>query len=194
MSQTVTNRPRVYVASRASIPERAAMWRQFRAEGAAILSTWIDEDGEGETAFFDELWSRIEREIRAADRLVLYVEKQDFPLKGALVEAGMAFAMGKPVFIAAPDVPIDPRNMRPVGSWAAHPLVRFVGDVRSAVFDWQVPVLESPTSRVAANVNRVPGGADNKAACDGGTCGVGGYCGDCPFLRARPESLTLAAG
>jgi len=132
------NRPRVYVASRASLPERVDMWRAYRAEGADILSTWIDEAGEGETDSFGELWSRIEAEIRAADRLVLYAELEDFPLKGALVEAGMAIGMGKPVFVVLPRILLEPRSMRPLGSWAAHPLVRMVSDARNAVFDWEV--------------------------------------------------------
>jgi hypothetical protein len=131
--------PLVYVASRASIPERAAMWRELRANGAMIVSTWIDEDGEGETGCYTELWSRIEQEIRAADRLVLYVEAEDFPLKGALIEVGMALAMGKPVFVVAPGVTLHPRSMRPLGSWAAHPGVSFVDTVPQALIHLTSP-------------------------------------------------------
>ena len=117
-------RPLVYVASRASIPERGQMWRKMRDLGARIVSSWIDEDGEGQTEDFSELWQRIENEIRSAERLVLYVEPDDFPLKGALIEVGMALAMGKPVFIAAPGVTLEPRSFRPLGSWAQHPQVK----------------------------------------------------------------------
>ncbi len=83
--------PAVYVASRASIPERSAMWRQLRADGARIISTWIDEAEEALIGCFGELWTRIEAEIREADRLVLYAEPSDFPLKGAYVERSMIF-------------------------------------------------------------------------------------------------------
>lgn len=127
--------PRVYVASRASVPERGQMWRALRAEGAAIVSTWIDEDGEGQTECLGELWSRIESEIALADRVVLYAEAGDFPLKGALVEVGMAIGMQKPVFVVIPGVVLDARSLRPLGSWAAHPCVRAVENVRGAVFD-----------------------------------------------------------
>jgi hypothetical protein len=126
--------PVVYAASRASIPERGAMWRTLRAQGARIVSSWIDEDGEGQTDDFGELWSRIESEIRSADRLVLYAETDDFPLKGALIEVGMAIAMGKPVFLVLPEVTLDPRNFRPLGSWAAHPSVTRVDSVAEVVF------------------------------------------------------------
>lgn len=126
-------KPVVYVASRASIPERAGMWRLLRAAGAQIISSWIDEDGEGETACFTELWSRIEAEVKACDRLVLFAAPEDFPLKGALVEVGMALALGKPVIVVAPNVILDPRSRRPLGSWSSHPLVRFSQDIEEAV-------------------------------------------------------------
>jgi hypothetical protein len=130
----------IYVASRASVPERSAMWRKLRASGLPIVSSWIDEAGPGETEDLAELWSRIDREIRSADRLVLYVEKDDLPLKGALVEVGMALAMGKPVFIVAPDVELEPRSMRPLGSWAKFRLVTFCSTVKEACGAASLPV------------------------------------------------------
>ena len=110
----------IYVASRASIPARSEMWRRLRDAGHKITSTWIDEAGEGETADFRELWTRIIEEIRAADKLVLYAEQNDFPLKGALVEVGIALGMGKPVVVCLPGVDLEGRTYRPVGSWIAH--------------------------------------------------------------------------
>jgi len=113
--------PVLYVASRASVPARSALWRKLRADGWAIASTWIDEAGEGETQCFAELWGRVEREIRASDGLVLYAEREDFPLKGALVEVGMALGMGKPVAVVLPGPPfLEPRSLRPLGSWLYH--------------------------------------------------------------------------
>lgn len=113
----------VYVASRASIPERAAMWRALRADGWPIVSTWIDEDGPGQTDDMGELWGRIAEEVTSAAGLVLYVQPEDFPLKGALVEVGMAIAAGVPVVVVAPGVEIDLRSYRPIGSWVGHPAV-----------------------------------------------------------------------
>lgn len=80
--------PLLYVASRASLPERPAMWRAMRDAGWRIVSSWIDEAGEGETASFADLWHRIEDEVRRSDGLILYAERDDFPLKGALIEVG----------------------------------------------------------------------------------------------------------
>jgi hypothetical protein len=128
------NHPKIYAASRASVAARSAMWRAHRAGGANILSSWIDEADEGATEDFGELWVRIEQEVRACDRLVLYAEAHDFPLKGALVEVGMALAFGKDVFVVTPGVALDPRNMRPLGSWATHPRVQFIDNVSAALY------------------------------------------------------------
>lgn len=112
-----------YVASRASVPERPAMWRDLRARGVEITSTWIDEAGEGQTACNTDLWRRIMWEIGEAHALILYVEPADFPLKGAFIEVGAGLALGKRVLVVAPDVQLEPHTLRPLGSWAAHPLV-----------------------------------------------------------------------
>ena len=116
--------PRIYIASRASIPARAAEWRRLRdVDGHDITSTWIDEAGPGKTADFGDLWQRILNEVTSADRLILYVEAADLPLKGAYVEVGMALAAGIPVTVVAPDIEVDPHTCRPLGSWLRHPLV-----------------------------------------------------------------------
>jgi hypothetical protein len=123
----------IYVASRASLPERGAMWRALRASGVPIVSSWIDEDGEGATDDFGGLWERICREVTGAAALILYAEPGDFPLKGAYIEAGMALAAGVPVYAVLPGVDLEPRSMRPVGSWLMHPLAEVVGSVEVAV-------------------------------------------------------------
>lgn len=110
----------IYVASRV---KHAQMWKTRRDEGMPIISTWIDEAGEGESASIEGLWVKILDEIRKADVLLLYVEKDDFPIKGALVEVGMALAMKKKVYVCLHMVDLEPHSMRPVGSWMCHPLV-----------------------------------------------------------------------
>jgi hypothetical protein len=123
-----------YVASRASIPARAEQWRYLRDIGGwHITSTWIDEAGEGETDDFSELWVRIEAEIKQSERLILYVEANDFPIRGALIEVGIALAAGVPVYVVAPGVAIEPRSRRPVGSWMDHPLVTLASNMGEAL-------------------------------------------------------------
>lgn len=123
----------IYVASRASIPERGQMWRDLRESGISITSTWIDEDGPKASRDLSGLWVRIADEIRRSSGLLLYVEPSDFPLKGAFIEVGMALAGGCPVVIVAPDVILDGRNCRPLGSWVKHPLVSFAPTIRQAL-------------------------------------------------------------
>jgi hypothetical protein len=117
------DQPRIYAASRANLPERVTIWHHLRNRGVSIVSTWIDEAKPGATADLSELWERIADEISWADRLVLYVEPEDFPLKGALIEVGMALALELPVFVVAPGCKFEPPNYRPIGSWIRHPLV-----------------------------------------------------------------------
>lgn len=113
------------------------MWRRYREQGVPIISSWIDEDGEGETADYVELWQRIEKEIRASHTLVFYAERDDFPLKGALTEAGIALGAGKHVIVCLPDLGALPRSYRPVGSWIAHPMVRRRDDIDEVMRQFQ---------------------------------------------------------
>ena len=122
-----------YIASRC-LPDRAMAWRRLRNEdGWKITSSWIDEAGAGETADLGTLWTRIEHEIAGSERLILYVEPNDFPLKGALVEVGMAIAHVIPIRVVAPGVELAPVSFRPIGSWIRHPLVKFAGTMAEAL-------------------------------------------------------------
>lgn len=123
----------IYVASRASVPERGEMWRRFRSEGFRITSSWIDEDGDGTTQDFTDLWQRISDEIAEAYGVVLYAEASDFPLKGALIEVGIALGLNKPVIVCLPHLNLDTRSCRPIGSWINHPMVSRKDNVREAM-------------------------------------------------------------
>jgi len=83
----------IYIASKT---KHAALWRDLRAAGAPIISTWIDEAGEGESADLNDLWKRCITESTECDFLICYREPNDV-LKGAWVEIGAALATGIPV-------------------------------------------------------------------------------------------------
>jgi hypothetical protein len=120
-----------YIASRTW---RAAAWRRLRdVDGWKITSSWIDEAGAGESTNLSALWTRVEAEIARSERLVLYVETEDFPLKGALIEVGMALASRIPLRVVAPGVVLDPVSFRPIGSWVRHPLVTFCDTMDEAL-------------------------------------------------------------
>lgn len=103
----------LYVASRTN---RANLWKALRDDGVPIVSSWIDEAGEGETGDFSELWSRIQSEIASSVGLLFYADTRDAPWKGAFVEIGIALALGKQVGIVVVGE-LEGRTMRPVGSW-----------------------------------------------------------------------------
>jgi hypothetical protein len=123
-----------YIASRASVPGRSAAWRRLRdVDGWKITCSWIDEAGPNETDDLGELWTRIASEIWGSERLVLYVEPDDLPLKGALIEVGMALAYKIPVRVVAPGLMIEIPSYRPLGSWVRHPLVTFADTMEKAL-------------------------------------------------------------
>lgn len=131
----------IYIASKT---RHAKKWQRLRDEGVPICSTWIDEAGPGQTQSMRHLWLRIRDEIRDCSVLLLYANNQDFhpidsvrkwagsPLKGALVEAGMALAFDKRIIVALEGVTLD-RNMRPIGSWVNHDRVWMYPSLKLAI-------------------------------------------------------------
>lgn len=122
----------IYVASRV---KHAAMWKNYRDEGGVpIISTWIDEAGEGETPDLGQLWVRLIREIAGCNALVFYAAGvEDFPFKGAFVEVGIALAFGKPVYVNLNNVALEGRTLRPMGSWLKHPNVKLFEELDDAL-------------------------------------------------------------
>jgi hypothetical protein len=130
MAEPNSNRG-TYVASRT---RHAARWRALRALGYRINSSWIDEAGPGQTPNLGLLWERITREVTTSRMVLLYLEPDDFPVKGALVEVGMALGAVVPVRVVMPGVALDDAY-RPIGSWIWHPIVSIKDSVEEAMAD-----------------------------------------------------------
>lgn len=129
MQGKAITRQGTYIASRA-FPNYVKRWQALRDEqGFDIVSSWINGVGAADP----ELWLRISQQVASAERLVLYVEPQDFPLKGALIEVGMALAAGINVLVVAPGVEIEADTYRPLGSWLEHPQVTLVATMEEAM-------------------------------------------------------------
>lgn len=93
----------VYTASRS---KHAHRWRELRSAGHPIISSWIDEAGEGETSDWGDLWRRCLEEAKGADVLILYAEEGE-TLRGALLEAGAALTAGRRVIYVGPDATLN---------------------------------------------------------------------------------------
>lgn len=89
----------IYACSRASVPARVAMWRDLRDKGVLITSSWIDDETSDTLEDAAGFWEKVIHEIRASARLVLYIEPDDLPLRGAFVEVGIALGNDIPVTI-----------------------------------------------------------------------------------------------
>ena len=79
---------KIYIASKTKHAER---WKKFRDEGINIISSWIDEAGQGESKSLRDLWIRNINEAKSADFLIMYNEPEEIP-KGSLIELGAALA------------------------------------------------------------------------------------------------------
>lgn len=89
-------RPSIYLASKT---KHAPRWCELREQGWNIISTWIDEAGEGETSDFHDLWKRCITEASRCDHFILYREPGEV-LKGAWVELGAALSSEIPIIYA----------------------------------------------------------------------------------------------
>ena len=81
----------IYMASKTT---HAPRWQTLRAAGYNVISTWIDEAGEGETLDVPDLARRCIKEAAEADVFILFCRDTE-TLKGAFLEAGAALAAGK---------------------------------------------------------------------------------------------------
>ena len=86
---------KIYIASKT---KHAKKWQRLRSGGYNIISTWIDEAGQGESKDVSDLAIRCVDEAKSADRLILYAQNEDI-LKGALIEVGAALASNVPVYV-----------------------------------------------------------------------------------------------
>lgn len=113
---------KIYITSKT---KHAGRWRELRAAGVNIISTWIDEAGAGQSRDLSDLATRCINEAKSADRLILYCESSDV-LKGALIEAGAALAAGVPVFVVGSAASLQTALNR-------HPLWKETSSIESAL-------------------------------------------------------------
>jgi len=68
--------------------------------GLPVQARWIDlnQDSDIVQNRKDELWQQCYEDVRDSDFVLLYSEDKSEEQRGALVEVGMAYGMGKPVY------------------------------------------------------------------------------------------------
>lgn len=124
-------RLKVYTASKLKEGPR---WRQLAAawQEIDIVARWpflhVSEDGapawpEDCAAHGATFWKHDHEDVMRADVVLLYGAKEDV-LRGALVEAGMAIALGKPVIVVGENAGY--------GTWQYHALVHRVAHFEAA--------------------------------------------------------------
>lgn len=99
----------IYVASKT---KHAHVWKRYRDLDFPIVSTWIDEAGEGETTDLSDLWIRCIREASECGLLIAYIEEGEV-FKGGYIEIGAALGNNRHVYLVG-DFP---------GTFMNHPLV-----------------------------------------------------------------------
>ena len=114
----------VYTASKLHHRER---WRSLRSQWPDVTFTarWpdLDKDIPSSSDEARSNWLKDEEDVRRADVVMVYAEDGDH-LRGALIEAGMAIALGKTVMVVGehPDF----------GTWRHHPRVVHASDLDHA--------------------------------------------------------------
>jgi nucleoside 2-deoxyribosyltransferase len=68
--------------------------------GLPVRARWIDlnQDSDIVVNHKDQLWQQCYEDVRDSDFVLLYSEDRSEEQRGALVEVGMAYGMGKPVY------------------------------------------------------------------------------------------------
>lgn len=104
---------RVYFASHLRHAEK---WRCAPAsQGVRAFARWharVLGCGEPDVLELADLWLENEQDVRDADCVIVYAEKDDL-MRGCLIEAGMAMAYGVPVLVVGDNPGI--------GDWIHHP-------------------------------------------------------------------------
>ena len=114
---------RVYGASLTKHAQMWIDWAEKHSEVVTLQSRWQAKFVAGATETPQdarEFWKEDEHDVEASDILIVYAADGDI-LRGALVEAGMAIALGTSVYIIG--------KSESYGTWQYHPSVTRIGSL-----------------------------------------------------------------
>lgn len=119
---------KIYIASKLGYAERFRKMRiQWKMDGIDLHARWFDQavieqSGPVAPEDFHVFWLVDEEDVKDSQAVIIYGEDKDI-LRGALVEAGIAIAMGKLVIV------VGDFNY---GTWQYHPMVTKAGSFEHA--------------------------------------------------------------
>ena len=115
-----TEMPRIYIASKT---KHAPKWRELRANGLNIVSSWLDVGEIDRPEEYRRLWNCCILEVSASDLLIVYCEPGE-TLERCLVEIGSALASSVPIYcigrctsVVADEVSDASFHHRPLWHW-----------------------------------------------------------------------------
>lgn len=113
-----------YICSNQSIPEISNYFRKLRdIDGFAIVSTLINNIKNDDLSY-------IAKEIKKSERVIVYVEPNNFLLKGYLIEIGIAIGYNIPVYIVSNNINFDADLLE---NLSKYPLIKFLNSIEEAL-------------------------------------------------------------
>lgn len=102
--------------------------------GLPVQARWIDQAQDSDIVQNrkNDLWQMCYEDVRDSDFVLLYSENESEELRGALVEVGMAFGMGKPVYAIGRCKTIMPTAISDV-AFTHHHLWHWIDDPQNLV-------------------------------------------------------------
>ena len=91
-------------------------FQALRAEGFGVKARWIDLDNDSDFVLNrkDQLWNLCFEDVRDSDFVLFYAEDFNEEQRGALVEIGMAYGFGKPVYAVGKCKTVAPNEISDV--------------------------------------------------------------------------------
>lgn len=114
----------IYVSSKVI---HAEMWQLLRRDrGVPINSSWIYDPTQFDLMNRNQCskaWAKYVKEVREASCVLAYTTDGDKPLKGGLIEIGIAIGLGKLIFLVAESKDFSTDWMHNLGTWIHHDAV-----------------------------------------------------------------------
>ena len=119
--------PKIYTAGKIWHADKFKFLRDNL--GFNINARWVDYESDSDIVLNRkaDLWQHCYEDVRDCDAVLLYAEEHNEEQRGALVEIGMAYGMGKPVYAVGACKSVKPNQISDV-AFTHHHLWRWMDD------------------------------------------------------------------